>query len=265
MQRTFEGLYSAWRDAMTRKDFAGWQQVTATSRQKRVRNEIISQRMRFPEALFASSVAAPELRGLICVDTLVRGETASVVYFGRADFGLGDPTAVRDNFVVLRFIKEFGIWKFDNLRVVKFGDDPEILAKVSNRDRSFLDAPEFQPAPVPPPVMGEVSLPELVGEIWVTASGYEVKITVNGQHQTAIANDSGRELILGGLSKAMNRIKVEVKPAEAEAGGPPRHLEIGIYGAARPDEAAQRFYHFRSAADGGPVAGFETTFTGAAR
>lgn len=259
MQRPFEGLYSAWREAMEKQDINGWQQVTAQSRQMRTRNEIVSQRMRYPEALFDSPVRAPELRGLVCVDTLVRGDTASSVYFGRADFGLGDPTEVRDNFVVLRFIREFGVWKFDNLRVVKFGDDAEVLAKVRNRDRSYLEAPEFQPDAAPPAVPGAVNAPDYLAELWVTAAGYETTITVNGQHQTAITNDSGRELVMGGLVKGVNRIKVTVKPAEIES-GVPRHLEIGIYGAAKPEDEAKRFYHFRASAEA-DAAGYESTFT----
>jgi len=259
MQRQFEGLYSGWRDSMEKQDFNAWQQVTAQSRQMRTRNEIVSQRLRYPDALFESPVRAPERRGLVCVDTLVRGDTASSVYFGKADFGLGDPSEVKDNFVVLRFIREFGVWKFDNLRVVKFGDDAELLAKVRNRDRTYLEAPEFQPAAAPPPVPGAVSAPDYIAELWVTAAGYETTITVNGQHHTAIANDSGRELILGGLVRGVNRIKVAVKPVEVES-GVPRHLEIGIYGAAKPDEEAKRFFHFRATAES-DAAGFESTFT----
>ena len=259
MQRQFEGLYSAWRDAMEKQDLKAWEQVTAQARQMRVRNEIVSQRLRFPDALFLSPVRAPELRGLSWVDTLVRGDTASSVYFGKADFGLGEPSEIRDNFVVLRFLREFGVWKFDNLRVVKFGDDSEMIAKIRNQDRSYLDAPEFQPDAKPPKLMGQVNAPDFIAEIWVTAAGYEATVTVNGQHETQISNDSGRELVLGGLVKGLNRIKVEVKPAALEA-GVPRHLEIGIYGAAKPEDEAKRFYHYRATSET-EAASFEASFT----
>lgn len=259
LQRPFEGLYRAWREAMEKADFRSWEQVTARSRQMMVRNEIVSQRLSYPEALFQSPLRAPELRGLICVDTLVRGDTASSIYFGRADFGVGDPAEVRENFIVFKYIREFGVWKFDHLRVVKFGDDAETLAKVKNRDRSYLAAPEFQPDAAPPAVPGPVNVPDFIAELWVTAAGYEVQVTVNGQHRTAIANDSGRELVIGGVAKGANRIKVEVRPVAVD-GGVPRHLEIAVYGSATAEGEAKRFYHFRATADQ-EVSSFESTFT----
>ncbi|MCB1065526.1 MAG: hypothetical protein KDN20_21735 [Verrucomicrobiae bacterium] len=247
MKRQFEGLYASWRDAMANQDFAAWQQVTSQARQGEIRNQIVSQRLSYPEAMFLSELGAPSVDALIHVDTLVRGDTASAVYFGKADFGISEAAEVRDNFVVLRFVKEFGVWKYDNLRVIKFGDDPEVLLKLRNRDNSFLEAPEFQPALVPPPIPGLVGNPDYIAELWVTAVGYEAKVTINAQHKSAIANDSGRELINGGLVKGSNRLTLEVKEIPVDA-GTPRHLEIGIYGAEKAEDKAERFYHFRSTA-----------------
>ncbi len=245
MQRQLEGLYQSWRDAMDRDDFQAWQQVTAQARQGEIRNQIVSQRLPYPEALFEIPMQAPKLEGLTHVDTLTRGDTASSVYFGLADFGVSEVAEVRENFIVLRYIREFGVWKFDNLRVVKFGDDPSVLLKLRNGDNSFLEAPEFQPAPVPPPIPGPVNAPDYIAELWVTAVGYEVKLSVNAQHHAAIANDSGRELINGGLVKGANRLSVTVKEIPVDA-GTPRHIEIAIYGAQRPTDEAKRFYHYRS-------------------
>ncbi len=258
MKRQFEGLYSAWRSAMEKRDFAAWQQVTSQARQGEIRNQIVSQRLTYPEALFLTPMSAPKIEALIHVDTLVRGDTASSVYFGKADFGVSEASEVRDNFIVLRFVREFGIWKYDNLRIVKFGDDPEVLLKLRNRDHSFLEAPEFQPDAVPPVIPGPVSSPDYIAELWVTAVGYEARITVNAQHRSAIANDSGRELINGGLVKGSNRLSLEVKEIPVDA-GTPRHLEIAIYGAAKPEDKAQRFYHFRST-DGTEPKNLQTTF-----
>lgn len=258
MQRQLEGLYQSWRDAMDRDDFQAWQQVTAQARQGEIRNQIVSQRLPYPEALFEIPMQAPKLEGLTHVDTLTRGDTASSVYFGLADFGISEVAEVRENFIVLRFIREFGVWKFDNLRVVKFGDDPSVLLKLRNGDNSFLEAPEFQPAPVPPPVPGPVNAPDYIAELWITAVGYEAKLSVNAQHHAAIANDSGRELINGGLVNGANRLSVTVKEIPVDV-GTPRHLEIAIYGAQRPEDEAKRFFHFRSI-PGEEVKNFITNF-----
>lgn len=258
MQRQFGGLYTAWRDAMDKKDFEAWKQVTAQSRQGEIRNRIVSQRLSYPQALFDSPISAPALEGLLHVGTLVRGDTASSVYFGKADFGISDPTAVRDNFIVLRFVREFDVWKYDNLRVVKFGDDAEVLLKIRNNDLSFLQSPEFLPDAEVPPIPGPVQAPEYLAEVWITAIGYEVTITVNARHTSVLANDQGRELIIGGLDKGSNRVAVEVKEIPFE-GGTPRHLEIGIYGAKQAADKAERYYHFRSSPES-PPENYETTF-----
>lgn len=258
MQRQFSGLYASWKDAMEKEDFEAWQKVTAQSRQARIRNRIVSQRLKYPESLFQVPVSAPPLRGLLHVDTLVRGDTASSVYFGKADFGISAPTEVRDNFIVLRFVREFGLWKYDNLRIVKFGDDPELLLKIRNGDNSFLQAPEFLPDETPPAIPGPVGLPDYIAEVWITAVGYEVEVVINTQHSSEIANNQGRDLIIGGLSKGNNRLSVEVKEIPIDA-STPRHLEIGIYGVKRAEDEAQRFYHYRSTPEA-PVESYQTTF-----
>ena len=126
MRRQFDGLYEAWREAMLKKDFNGWQKITASSRQMETQNRIVSQMLRYPNVLFSAPLVAPDIGKLLHVAVLMRGDTASGVYFGKADFGVSDPSEVADNFVVLRFVKEYEIWKFDNLRVVKFGDDSDV-------------------------------------------------------------------------------------------------------------------------------------------
>ncbi|MCB1229961.1 MAG: hypothetical protein KDN19_06830 [Verrucomicrobiae bacterium] len=258
MQRQLEGLYQSWREAMEKQDFDAWKQVTSQARQGEIRNQIVSQRLNYPEAMFATPLRAPKLEGLIHIDTLLRGDTAASIYFGRADFGITEAAEVRENFIVLRYVKEFGVWKYDNLRVVKFGDDPGVLLKLRNGDHSFLETPEFQPAPSPAPIPGPVTVPDYIAELWVTSVGFETIVTINAQHHSAIANDSGRELINGGLRKGANRISVEVKPIPVDS-STPRHLEIGIYGAKSVQDKAERFYHFRTE-PGQDAQNFQTTF-----
>lgn len=245
MRRQLEGLYTSWREAMEAQNFEAWKQVTAQARQGEIRNQIVSQRLRYPEAMFATPLRAPMLEGLVHVDTLLRGDTAASIYFGRADFGISESADVSENFIVLRFVREFGIWKYDNLRVVKFGTDPSVLLKLRNGDNSFLEAAEFQPDPRPPRIPGPVAVPDFIAELWVTSVGYEAKVTVNAQHHSAIANDSGRELINGGLSKGTNRISIEVKEIPLDP-GTPRHLEVGVYSAETIQDKAERVFHYRT-------------------
>ena len=134
----------------------------------------------------------------------------------------------------------------------------EVLLKIRNNDLSFLEAPEFQPDEAVRPAPGPVQPPEYLAEIWITAIGYEAKIIVNARHTSILANDQGRELIIGGLDKGSNRVSVEVKEIPYE-GGNPRHLEIGIYGAKGATDKAERFYHYRSSPQS-PPQNYQTTF-----
>jgi hypothetical protein len=233
-----------WRDAMMRKDYDRWQRSTSSYRQAWTRNEVISQRLRFPNALFAVPVQAPEVSSLLHVSVLVRGDAATSVYFGKADFGLGDPSAITDNFVVLRFLREHGVWLFDNLRVVKFGNDPDMLLKISSQDFSFLESPEFQPPAEMPKVPGPVTTPDFLAEVWVTAVGFVATIEVNNQHSSKLANDTGRQLIIGGLKKGKNRLKVKTGPAPLDT-GTPKYLEVAVYAAEQPEGQAKRVFHYR--------------------
>lgn len=244
LKREFEGLYLGWRDAMSQKDYNRWQRSTSSYRQAQTRNEVISQRLRFPDALFAVPVQAPDVSNLLHVAVLARGDAATSVYFGKADFGVGEAAAVTDNFIVLRFLREHGVWLFDNLRVVKFGNDPEMLLKISGQDFSFLESPEFQPPAEIPKVPGPVTAPDFLAEVWVTSVGFETTIEVNNQHSSKIANDTGRRLIIGGLKRGANRLKVTTRPAPLDT-GTPKYLEVAIYAAAKPEEEAKRVFHYR--------------------
>ncbi|MCP5541091.1 MAG: hypothetical protein H7A52_13190 [Akkermansiaceae bacterium] len=259
MQRPFEGLYTAWRDAMTNADLEAWKKVTATSRRIETRNRIVSQRLKYPESLFIGPVQAPPLTGLTHVGTLVRGDAGTSVYFGRADFGVSDPSEVTENFVVFRFLRDGGLWKFDNLRVVKFGDDPELLLKVRNGDLTFLEAPEFQPPAEIPPMPFEVSAPDYVAEVWITAVGYEATVKINNTHASTVANDSGPDLVVGGLKTNGNRIEISTKRIPVDA-ATPRHLEVGIYAAGSASGEAKRVYHYRSSAEAAPPEKMEAQF-----
>lgn len=259
MRRQFEGLYDAWREAMVKKDFVAWQKTTGSSRQMETRNRIVSQMMRYPDVLFSGPVAAPDIGKLLHSDVLVRGDTATSIYFGKADFGVSDPSQVADNFVVLSFVREYGVWKFDKLRVVKIADNSDILLQIRNRDHRFLEGPEFQPAKTPPVVPRPVNPPDFVAEVRIRAIGYRATVEINGQHRTTVANDDGRDLVNGGLKDGNNQIRIVTESVEVDA-GTVKNLEIGVYAAAAPDKPARRVYHFRPQSPDQIPAEFSTKF-----
>lgn len=257
---SLESAYDAWRGAMASGDLKTWEATTAYSRQIETRNRIVSQKQPFPRALFEDPVGAPTLGGLIPLGVLSTGETATATYFGKANFGEGAGLAIPDNLLVLHFLKEEGRWKFDNLRVVKIGNDGELLLQIRNSDFSFLQGDEFQPAPFLPPVPQPVEAPDFVAEAWIDATGYEVKITVNGHPTGTFTNSKVTELVMGGVRRGQNQIRIETKLLEDAPSGTPPKVEVALYAAEDPAGQATRVYHYNP---GGSIAPVVTeTFTG---
>jgi len=243
---TLSGVFESWRASMETGDLTQWERTTAYSRQIETRNRIVSQKLPFPQALFDDSVGAPGLAGLVPVGVLSTGETATSTYFGRANFGEdeGAGVAVSDNLLVLHFLFEDGRWLFDNLRVVKLGNDGEILLQIRNGDFSFLKGDEFQPAPSLPPVPQPVPVPDLIAEAWVDATGYEVKVIVNGHPSGVFRNMKSTEMVMGGVRRGQNTVRLEIRPLPDPPGGISK-VEVAIYAAAVTDAPANRVFHYK--------------------
>lgn len=244
---TLESAYDAWRQAMDGGNLALWEEVTAFSRQIETRNRIVSQKLPFPQALFEDPVASPLLAGLIPLGVLSTGETATSTYFGKANFGDEPGVAVSDNLLVLHFLREEGKWKFDNLRIVKIGNDGEILLQIRNGDFSFLRGEEFLPAPALPPLPQPVEAPQYVAEAWIDATEHEVKITVNGHPTGTFKNVKVTELVMGGVRRGGNTVRIETRLLP-ESGGVASKVEVAIYAAEDPAGRARRVYHFKPGA-----------------
>lgn len=254
-----EAAYDAWRGAMSAGDLSRWEQVTAFSRQQEIRNRIVSQKLPFPAALFDDPAQAPTLGGMISLGVLSTGFSATSTYFGKPNFGNASGAAIADNLLVLHFLKEEGSWKFDNLRIVRIGNDGEILLQIRNTDFSFLKGNEFQPASALPPIPQPVNTPELIAEAWVDASGFEVKIYVNNHLTGTFANMKTTELVIGGLRKGTNTVRIESKRLNESPSGLFK-VEVGLYAAKDAESPADRVFHYRPGDN--PEPSYQQGFTG---
>lgn len=244
LQALLENIYQTWRQAMNSKDFNTWISTTAISRQMATRNRIISQRLSYPGALFSIPVQAPPLAQLVLLDVLAKGDTANAIYYGKVDFGLTTDQNITDNFMVLKFIKELGQWKFDNLRIIKTGNDPDLQNKIRISDFSFLKTDVFQPSGIAPLVAKSVNPPAYLAELWIATNGFDVRVNVNqGNHKSHIINDDGRDLIIGGLVKGQNTVSLSITPVATQSTLPKR-LEIAIYATPAADQPAKRIFHY---------------------
>lgn len=239
-----ESTYNTWRNAMTQKDLTAWTSTTASYRKMETRNRIISQRLQFPDSMFLMPLQAPPLEKLVFLNIFTKGDTATAIYFGKADFGLGASQNISDNFLVLKFIRETGQWKFDNLRIIKISSDSELLVNIRNQDFSFLQDPAFQPDGVVPIIPKPVKLPAYLAELWIAANGFEVTVNINnGTHTSHLKNDNGRYLVNGGLVRGQNAISLLITPIETKSTLPKR-LEVGIYAAEAANKPAKRIFHY---------------------
>lgn len=241
---TLESAYENWKVAMTTGDIKKWETTTAFSRQREIQNRIISQRLPFPHTLFADPMDSPQLGGLVSLGVLSNGFAATSTYFGRANFGNAAGTEIPDNLLVLHFLKEDGVWKFDNLRLVRIGDDGEILLQIRNTDFSFLEGAEFQPAEQLPPIPQPVTIPDMIAEAWIDATGYEVKVYVNNRLTGTFSNMKITELVNGGVNRGQNMIRIESKRLTEAGSGTPK-VEVAIYAAADAESKANRVFHYR--------------------
>lgn len=241
---TLESAYENWKSAMATGDLQKWETMTAFSRQREIQNRIISQKLPFPQTLFEDPMASPQLGGLVSLGVLSNGFAATSTYFGRANFGDVAGTVIPDNLLVLHFLKEDGVWKFDNLRLVRIGNDGEILLQIRNADFSFLNGAEFQPAEQLPPIAQPVNTPDMIAEAWIDATGFEVKVYVNNRLTGTFSNLKITELVNGGVNKGQNLIRIDSKRLPESTGGTPK-VEVAIYAAADATSKADRVFHYR--------------------
>ncbi|MAS94243.1 MAG: hypothetical protein CMO55_13685 [Verrucomicrobiales bacterium] len=259
LRPSLESVYEEWRQSMATGNLQQWEASTAFSRQIETKNRIISQRLPFPAALFEDPIGSPSLGGLLSLGVLSTGETATSTYFGKANFGTDPETPISDNLIVLHFLKEEGRWKFDSLRIVKLGNDGEILLKLRNSDFSFLSGEEFQPADQLPPLQQPVNPPELLAEAWIDCTGYEVDITINGHRLGKFTNAKTTELVMGGVKKGNNTIQIQsVRRAELTDSAP--RFEFAIYAAESAGSEAKRVLHIKKEGDLPPT--MQESFSG---
>ena len=227
---TLNAVFNDWSKAMTEKDLSLWQKSTAKFRQIGIRNMIVSQKNKWPEALFDGPVKPPNLGSMKMAKTMVNGRTAQLVYFGTADFGIGKDIKAPEGLLFLMFIKELNDWKFSTSRFMNLNNAEEISAAAQSGNFSFLDSPQFIPPGKVPPVPKLCPVPEMVGYLEIVSIGYETKVNVAERSKHMVINNVHKGLIIGGLKKGINPIFIETRSLNKKKDKDPKtHFEINVY------------------------------------
>jgi len=212
LRRELDRNYSAWRDAMMTRNVNGWKDATASSRQMTTRNLIVSQQQPFPAALFNLPMRPPEINTLRFVKVQSAGDTATLLYFGKVDLGISDPSEIPENILMLTFIKEGAAWKFDTTRLINLSPAPEVRAALKNGGTSpMLNEPVFAPSGVVPSTPKACPTPDRVGVLQVASFGYATHAKVNDFSVATVQNNAEEHIIIGGLRNGPNPLNLQVK------------------------------------------------------
>ncbi|CAN5873132.1 hypothetical protein BH11VER1_BH11VER1_30200 [soil metagenome] len=226
VRRDLDRAYTSWREAIISRDISAWQQTTASYRQLQTRNLIVSQKQPFPEAMFELPIKPPETTTLRFLKSEVKGDTAHLIYFGKVDVGLVDAAEIPECLLILKFVREAGIWKFDTTRMVNLADAPEVLASLqSGGNTSFLSEPVFNPSGIVPATAKPCPQPDRIGVLRIVSFGYETQASVNGFDVASVQNNAEEHIIIGGLKNGDNPLTLNFKALPIPE-GEERVLEI---------------------------------------
>ena len=226
LQPTFESTYLRWRQAIMEKNFPLWQDLTATYRQRTVRNRLLSERRAFPQALFELPAAPPSLKGLKPLKIQSNGATAIAVYYGKIDFEVGgEPTP---NLLLLSFVQENGAWKYDQAEFISLAALPEVRRDLDQGKLDFIsEDARFRASGVVPPLPPVVPLAPCIAKVYVFCPGREVDVTVNGVSDHHFRDAKEAEIIIGGAKQGKNLMQYRIKSLPSSNGK--EALAIRVY------------------------------------
>jgi len=228
LRTELERTYTTWLQSMRRKDVPAFAAQTSQYRLMCLQNEIISLGQVWPMAVFKSVIQAPDISTLTFVDAAEFGDTARAVYFGRVDFALDLESPVTpENPLIVRFLRESGIWKFDWIQYVNLGANEDTRREAKAGGRKWLETGEFQLTGRYPAIPKRCQTPYQVAALSILARSCKVTVDVNtGAHVETVENNSGGRIITGGLQRGPNRISITPVPEARSAEVP--QLEISI-------------------------------------
>jgi len=216
LKGTLDAAYSRWRRAVESQDAKAWAASISMYRQVVTRNHIVSQGLPFPKAVFEIPLNPADTSKLRLLEAQAVGDTAHLLFFGKADIG-GDPDQIPDNLFMVKFLRENGIWKFDSNKLIHLRTQPELRAKLQRGEQpDFLDEPEFTPPGKGPAVPAVCPVPDHVTGCTLQSLGFETDLKINGYDYFA-EDRSIKFFVIGGLKNGANELTLTIKPADVPA------------------------------------------------
>ncbi len=216
LKSQLEGVYMQWRTAMIKKNYNLWAQYTARHRQQHIKNRIVSEKKAFPAWIFQVPVNPPALAGLKPVSVSAKGATATAVYFGKVDFGVGGNPP--ENILLLNFVNERGRWKYDKAEFIRLNELLDIRKQLKAGNYSYIKQKDFQPSGVIPQMPIAVQPAQYIAKVYAFCPGREVKMKVNKISNHRFQNTKMSEVVLGGGLAGLNEVQFATKSLEGSTG-----------------------------------------------
>lgn len=225
LQDQLRDSYETWRMAVVKKDARAWDRSTAQHRKLSIKNRILSERRAFPQAVFELPGAPPSLKNLKPLRAHQSGRTATAVYFGEVDFGVGGkPT---ENVLLLHFVLENTGWKYDTADFISLQELPDVRRKIRAGDSSFADQKDCRPTGVVPALPIAVGPARYIAKVYVFCPGREVRMKVNRISDHRFQDTKASEVVIGGGVKGLNHVQFATKSLEGSTGK--EALSIRVY------------------------------------
>ena len=215
LHEDLEKAYNDAQSAVSSKQVEKIQQTWSTYAFRVARNSTVSAKKEFP-AYFIETIggyfppSALDLKKLKRVKTSRRGDTASIIYYGK----LFEETD--SSLTAFHFAQEAGQWKFD--RIASIGINKEQARKLlAGQDTTLLQDKDLQPSGVVRPLPPEYPEPAYVGHLSVVSWGYKTTVSYNGESDS-YQGGSGGGMMLGGLRRGKNVIVIKAQPLPRKPG-----------------------------------------------
>ncbi|MEO7098781.1 MAG: hypothetical protein ABI162_05430 [Luteolibacter sp.] len=250
LRPALETTYSAWREAMIRKDPSAWQRVTAEFRRVEVRNRIVSEKLPFPASVFDLPAPPPGIQGLKFLEAKQNGAIAKASYFGKIDFGVGGEPS--DNLLVLSFVHGSAGWLYDRADYVNLTALPEVRKELTAGNLKYLkETPEAQPSGSVPITPIAANPAKYVAKVYVFCPGREVQVQVNKISHHRFANAKEAEVVIGGAVDGSNEVQYTVKKLQGGTGKEVMTIRVYLMSSI-PGEKPVKTFEYQIAAGEAP-------------
>jgi hypothetical protein len=212
LRKIMEAGFTAFTNALNTKDAVKLKNSLSASSYMKMKNTMLSAKQEFPQVIFESADDYKlDFTKLQFMKAIENGPTGNLIYYDTEG----------ENVILLKFINEETAWKFSGME--SYGT-AEITKKMKAKDMSFLEDKKFKPDGVSPAVQEELKSVDYMAMLDITGD-YRVSVWINGIEQESTNGGSKSGLLIGGVKKGKNTIKIRLSPLE---GGKGSNLSVSI-------------------------------------